>query len=314
MGTTSSKIERLLYIQKYIDLLELLQNKTYFTDEVSRYYKTTHKMFYKLFASKHGYMHIGLSEDGQYKKDYGYELYQLDYIKTIIETNEARSILELGCGQCSNLKYLASQYKEAQFYGLDLYPNIKCIRHTQNVTVHLGDYHNITQIEDESIDIAFAIETICYSSHKRKMLEAVYHKLKRNGILIIFDIFLQYPKENLSDVDLLYLTILENAYRLSMLEDYKAFRAYSLECGYCIIESKDLSSLATPYLVEIEKRMGRYLEKGGYMLKKFLALCPKAVVNSMPPGMMMRQMVEDRYLQYRLFCLEKQGGKSERDF
>lgn len=250
-------------------------------------------------------MHVGLSENGCYKKDAGYEQYQLQHIQEAINSATVTDVLEIGCGQCANLSVLSPQFPQVQFYGIDLFPNVKSVHKARNVEIHQDDYHMISTVADQSMDIIFAIETICYSPQKAEVLNAVYKKLKSNSTFLIFDIFLGQPRKQLEAIDELYLSIMERSYYLSLLEHHEIFIREAEACGFTLCEDKNLSILAMPYLIEIEQRMYRYLKAGGLLLKILLQLCPDAVSRSMPSGIMMRQMVEDGYLQYRLMRFRK---------
>ncbi len=311
MSSIYDKCKQLLYLQRHIDITSLIHNHAnYEMNEIATYYKKTHWLFYKTFASKHGFMHIGLSEDGTYRKNQGYELYHLQVINQFVTDTNAKRVLEIGCGQCANLKYLAALNPDIQFYGIDLAPKLSGIRKRNNITVFTDDFHEISSIKDNSIDLAFAIETICYSLHKRDVVTAVQRKLKAGGTFLIFDIFLGSTKDRLSDVDKVYLAILENSYCLSPLEPCTSFLHYAEESGFILQQSSCLTDLAIPYLKEIESRMMRHLKYGGIFLRLMLSLWPWAVVRSMPPGMLMRQMVEDGYLQYHLYCLRSPSTAS----
>lgn len=305
MGDFYKKINRLLYLQKYFDLSSILSAQNYGKMMITDYYKKSQRLFYRTFASKQGFMHVGLSENGSYKKDAGYELYQLQFVQEAIASATASDVLEIGCGQCANLGVLSSEFPQVQFYGIDLCPNVKNVHKARNVEIHQDDYHMISTIADRSIDIVFAIETICYSSQKTKLLNAVYKKLKKNSTFLLFDIFLGQPRKELEAIDKLYLNIMERSYYLSPLEYHEIFIREAEMCGFTLCEDKNLSILAMPYLIEIEQRMYRYLKAGGSLLKILLQLCPDAVSRSMPSGIMMRQMVEDGYLQYRLMRFRK---------
>lgn len=299
------KINRLLYLQNYFDISSILSAQNYGKSTIADYYKKSQKLFYQMFASKQGFMHVGLSESNTYKKDAGYELYQLHFIQEAITSFVATDVLEIGCGQCANLSALSPQFSQTQFYGIDLLPNLKNVRKAKNVKIYQDDYHTISTVSDQAIDIVFAIETICYSPHKAEVLKAVYKKLKTNGEFLIFDIFLDQPREQLEPIDELYLSIMERSYYLSPLEHHEVFIQKAETCGFTLCEDNNLSILAMPYLIEIENRMYRYLKVGGSLLKILLRLCPDAVSRSMPSGIMMRQMVEDGYLQYRFMRFRK---------
>lgn len=305
MGNFYEKINRLLYLQKYFDISSILSTQNYGKAVISDYYKKSQILFYRTFASRQGFMHVGLSENNTYKKDAGYELYQLQFVQEAITSTAAADVLEIGCGQCANLSVLSPQFPKVYFCGIDLFPNAKNVYKATNVKIHQDDYHTISTVADQSIDIVFAIETICYSPSKAKVLNAVYKKLKGNTTFLLFDIFLGQPRETLDPIDELYLSIMERSYYLSPLEHHEIFIREAEANGFTLCENKDLSTFAMPYLIEIEQRMYRYLKAGGPLLKILLQLCPDAVSRSMPSGIMMRQMVEDRYLQYRFMRFRK---------
>lgn len=305
MGNFYEKINRLLYLQKYFDISNILSAQNYGKSVIADYYKKSQRLFYRAFASRHGFMHVGLSESNTYKKDAGYELYQLQFVQEAITGTVAADVLEIGCGQCANLNILSLRFPEVHFYGIDLFPNVKNVHKARNVKIYQDDYHTISTVADQSMDIVFAIETICYSPNKAGVLNAVYKKLKGNSTFLLFDIFLGQPRKELEPIDELYLSVMERSYYLSPLEHHELFVREAEATGFTLCENKNLSILAMPYLIEIEQRMYRYLKTGGPLLKALLQLCPDAVSRSMPSGIMMRQMVEDGYLQYRLMRFRK---------
>lgn len=307
MENIYQKYRQLFYLQKYFDLQDLIKFQSYEANDIMTYYKKTHKLFYKTFASKDGFMHVGLSENGYYKKDCGYELYQLNIIKETIQQIAASYVTEIGCGQCTNLKYLSTFYPNVNFFGIDLIPTLKNIRKNKNVKVYSDDYHRMDTIKDSTQSLIYAIETVCYSSQKSNLLKTIHQKLDADGMFLMFDIFLGKPRESLLEIDQIYLNILENAYCLNPLQLFCDFETMIINSGFKIYESQDLSTLAMPYLSEIEARMSKYLNIGGSLLKILLSLYPKAVTQSMPPGVLMKQMVEEKYLQYRYILLKKQG-------
>lgn len=305
MGNFYEKINRLLYLQKYFNISGILSAQNYGKSVIANYYKKSQRLFYRTFASRQGFMHVGLSESDTYKKDAGYELYQLRFVQEAITSTASTDVLEIGCGQCANLSVLSPQFPQVHFYGIDLFPNTKNVHKAKNVTIYQDDYHIISTVEDQSMDIVFAIETLCYSPNKAGVLNSVYKKLKGNTTFLLFDIFLGQPRKKLQPIDELYLSIMERSYYLSPLEHHEIFIQEAEANGFTLCENKDLSILAMPYLIEIEQRMYRYLKAGGLLLKILLKLYPDAVSRSMPSGIMMRQMVEDGYLQYRLMRFRK---------
>lgn len=134
------------------------------------YYRKNKYLFYRVMAkSKSGTMHMGLSDDGKCLKNQFYGDYQVKFIDNYIKDNSCKKVLEIGSGQGANLLYLAKRNKDCTFYGMDLYPSID--KRLENVTLLESDYHDLSSLPDNSIDLVYAIETLCYSTNKIRYLK-----------------------------------------------------------------------------------------------------------------------------------------------
>ena len=47
---------------------------------------------------------------------------------------------------------------------MDLYPSID--KSLENITLLQGDYHDLSKMENHSMDLVYGIETLCYSINK----------------------------------------------------------------------------------------------------------------------------------------------------
>lgn len=144
--------------------------------------------------SKSGMMHIGLSDDGICLKNKFYGDYQVKYIDKLIKEKRCKSVLEIGSGQGANLLYLAKRNQECSFYGVDLYPFID--KSLENITLLQGDYHDLSKMEDHSMDLVYGIETLCYFINKDQVFREVHRGLKK-GVFLFFLMDMQIKKEKI---------------------------------------------------------------------------------------------------------------------
>ena len=181
-------LQRLSYVYNFLNYDFLLCQNQSSINITEKYYKATRVPFYRIFCSKYGFMHIGLSSDGKYIKNMKYEFTQAKIISKHLKNISTGNVLEIGCGQGTNLKYLSEHFPHLKFIGVDLLPGSKLNgKIPPNVFFVKEDYHKLSSIPNKSIDCIFAIETICYSTEKERLFHILYQKLKANGILIIFD-------------------------------------------------------------------------------------------------------------------------------
>ena len=170
------KIESNKFLQNYLESFSVSK------EEIKNYYKVNH-IAYRLFHSLHGFMHFRIASRKMPRFSDIY--YQPKKVSEYIKPND--TVVELGCGQGSNLLYLAKRHKDANFIGIDLlklrfnkkkYPNVKS---------YCQDYTDISNIPDNSVDVVYAIETIVHNKNKDKVFNEVSRILKKDGILIIYD-------------------------------------------------------------------------------------------------------------------------------
>lgn len=165
-------------IKANFDVNSIIKKKQKSKD-VKSYYLSNH-LAYLLFHNWSGFMHMGISKNGKYRKED--LLVPLNIINSYINQVNSKRVLELGAGNGSNSAYLARKNKDVQFIAIDLSKDApKRHRAIKNFKQELGDYHNLSKLEDETLDVVFAIEALCHSSNKIIVLQEVYRKLKSGG-------------------------------------------------------------------------------------------------------------------------------------
>lgn len=270
--------------------------------EIKNYYQNTRWLLFRLFASKKGFMHIGLNKNGVYKKNKGYELFQPFLVNKFIYAKHAMHVLELGCGQGANLNYLAYKNPNVSFWGIDLCPSYTFIR--KNIKIISGDYHDLSRLPNSSVEIIYAIETLCYAENIEKVLLEAYRVLKKDGFLIVFDAYRKKPESYYSATELLFLETIEDGFRLKQFPSIKYFNQAIRQSGFSCLKELDLKKYTIGYLNNVSTRIKKYLRLGT-LLKIFLQLFPDDVLGGMKAGFLIEDSIKYNITTYKLHILKK---------
>jgi SAM-dependent methyltransferase len=150
------------------------------------HYYWMNKLAFRLLVSWGGFIHSGITYDGIYKRDDVKEPARI--VERYIHEMDAKSVLELAYGLGSNSAFLARRNSSVKFEAIDLTQRpLRSFRKISNLRFHYGDYHDLSRFDDSAFDLAFIVESLCYSKNKLCFLHEVKKKLKTNGLLIIFD-------------------------------------------------------------------------------------------------------------------------------
>lgn len=295
-------VKGILKLSRYAKFDYLLDKDTFSKIDVKRYYKKTKYLLYRLAAAGTGYMHIGLSDDDKYHKNG--TLYQLIHIENLINDTHAKTVLELGSGQGANLGYLSKRVKDTNFTGLDLYPSLDKKNRRENVKIMQGDYHDLKDIPSNSIDLVYAIETLCYSTNKSQIFKEVNRVLKKDGLFIIFDAYMAKPRNELSQIENLCATLIENGYYLDEFEYIGNIEKYVKENGLEVVEARCLNKEALPSLENYKKRIDK-LCKFGFLFRIACSLVPKEVTGNIVPVYFMEDAIKMGFAVYYKHVFKK---------
>ena len=218
------------------------------------YYKKNKYLFYRVMAkSKSGMMHMGLSEDGSCLKNKFYGDYQVKFINTFMKENSCQRILEIGSGQGANLFYLACLNETCSFYGVDLYPSID--KRLENVSLFTLDYHDLSSIPDQSVDLVYAIETLCYSTNKNQVFKEVNRILKKDGFFLIFDGYANKKREDLTDLEKEVTLLTEKGWVLDCFEYVHNLDFYIEENGFSILVKENMKEKLQAHVDNYKERL-----------------------------------------------------------
>jgi len=112
-----------------------------------------------------------------------------------VEPLHGKSVLEIGCGNGVQTKFISGKYKPRYITGIDLNrSNIKIAnreksrRGIENAYFLVDDAQNMRKIKDESFDVVLNIESAFHYPNKLSFLKEVYRTLVPGGKFLIADI------------------------------------------------------------------------------------------------------------------------------
>ncbi|GAC1391380.1 MAG: hypothetical protein NVSMB46_03690 [Candidatus Saccharimonadales bacterium] len=281
---------------------ELNPNETY----VQKYYKYN-QLTYSLFYTKTGIIHMGISRDGSLKDSDLLEAARIveSYIKKLHATN----ILELATGRGGTSVWLAQKYPNNKFHGLDLSPGQlayarKKARSLPNYLPVQGDFHDLSQYADNSMDIVFIIEALCYSSTKERVTTEVNRVLKKGGVFIILDGYLKKDSAKLSNDEKTAFKLMGLGMAVKEFRDNPSLIKISNETGFGVLSNEDVSPLILPSLYKFEKLAYRYF-KYPLLTKLITKLIPIQITYNAISGLLLADLIKQNVAGYFITILEK---------
>jgi ubiquinone/menaquinone biosynthesis C-methylase UbiE len=212
--------------------------------QIINYYETTKFLTYRVFNSWEGFLHFGISYDGKHKKGDFKE--QARIVERHIGDSNAKNVLELAYGLGANSAFLASRNPDVTFDGVDLsLTPLKRYAKMPNVNFQLGDYHDLSTLEDDTYDIVFVIEALCHSTNKLQVLREVKKKLKRDGLFIVIDGYRSDRATPLSQSEDIMMRLIEKSLSVDKIECIKDVEGYMRE-EYSIAEAQDVTQCVLP--------------------------------------------------------------------
>lgn len=233
---------------------------------------------------------MGMSNSEQFKDD---DLYEFARIikKYITPTN---TCLELATGRGAVSGYIAQLLPGASFIGIDIsdaqlsIAQKKSIK-LKNYIARKGDYHNLSEYKDNTFDVVYIVEALCYSTNKKKVFNEVHRVLKNQGYFIIIDGYAQ-KRKSLDKETLTAMILAEKGMAVDIFEDYSSVQKDLDQTGFQRIKETDISKDILPTLRKFEKqanlffshpRLAQYLYKvlpkeflfnavSGYLLKDLI--------------------------------------------
>lgn len=283
-------------------------NKT--SSEVIVDYYTKSAFFYRKFHSKQGAMHfpVQFSAEVPHTKKL---LFQADTVNEIINQNNYKNILELGCGMGFNTQYLAEINPDKHFTGIDLTPNNITIARNKckalnNVQFKQGDFDNLEKTNTQ-YDLIFAVETLCHSKNLGQLLQNTLPLLSDKGKIILFDGYVKNSEQTLTNKYdkqayqlLTWGFAMDNFQQLDEIKQLE--KSGELNITSCIDYSENVLSNAKAFQKGAKKALQYPL-----ILKTLLKLrlVPLALLKQISAGLFSHYFIQKNYLGYYKLELTK---------
>lgn len=157
-------------------------------------------------SHRHGGMHVGLRGGGR-----GHDesvLHTNRVLADAADVEEGDVVLDAGCGVGGSALWLA-RHRRARVHGVTLVPSqaafarkaVSAARLSHLVSFEVADYLE-TGWPDESFDVAWGLESVCYAPDKAAFLAEAFRLLRPGGRLVVADGFLTRPTRDAAETRL----------------------------------------------------------------------------------------------------------------
>jgi len=283
---------RLINLDKYIN------GEKNSLQEIKSYYKIN-KWAYTHFHSQDGFMHFRISRNGTYSDEDVY--YQPDTVAKYIKDDD--NVLELGFGNGSNLLYLAHSFPTARFTGKDL-QRLERADIPSNVSTIEGDYSDLSQIGDNSMDVAFAFETVVHNADKEKIYREVYRVLKPGGVMIIYDYALSAPFNTFDAHTQKAIALISKGCASAMIESLEELNSHYTNSGFVIESNTDFSDETLPDLRRLERKGAKIMTRP-WAARLMFNLLPEQFVTNIIVGYLGYDSCKSGVITYQEWILRK---------
>lgn len=252
-------------------------------------YFTQSEWAYNMYHSEADCIHLAINEDGIFHPD-GYYAHPR-YVAKQIEKIKAQAVLEVGCGKGFNSRFLAEQFPSVNFVGLDLTPlHIEIARHKaqqiKNLSFQAGDFNALPSLSN-SVDIIFAVETLCYAKDPSLLFKEMHRVLRPGGQLIVFDAFSNaapstWPADVRAAVKLTEVSMVVEHGFSPMAEWLEAARL----AGFQVALHRDLTPAVRPGLLRLQSLSQRFF-RVRFRARLLQWLSPQYLVRNAIAGLLM---------------------------
>ena len=301
-----------IYIAKIESLFPEFQSYDEITAlDIQRYYHQSY-WGYALFHSWSGAIHMALSKGDEFSKnDYFRQAEEMEQtIAASTNMDRPLTILEVGCGRGFNIRYLAEKYPKHQFVGIDLSAkNVtsahRLLEDSPNATAFDGDFHKLDGIDTNSVDIVFAVETLCHSSEISKAFAAMTRVLTPGGTLVVYDGF-RSGETDLSVELAKALQYTERAMAVPAFVPVEEFLEKAKNGGFTVEKTEDRSEEIMPNLIRLSD-LAKAFFKIRIASKLILLIVPRGLVANAIAGLLMGVTVQSGAHRYFRMVFTKQA-------
>jgi arsenite methyltransferase len=228
-------------------------------DAVVAYFTRSAPLYF--FAhSMRGAMHMALNPDGRFDRR-GYQAQSL-IVERHIGRQEARRVLEIGCGRGFNLLNLARRNSDVAFVGVDLTPlHVRAARmaarRRRNLDIDEGDFHRLPYA-DESFDLVFSVEAICHAADVYQVMKEVRRVLRPGGRFVTIEPWRRPEFETLGRSARDAAQLIETVFVLPNLQEFDRWLERTTTLGFEPILTEDVTAATLPNLEKLRRQALRW--------------------------------------------------------
>lgn len=298
-----------IYLEKIRKLFPEFQDKrSPNVADVKRYYAESF-WGYAIFHSWAGAIHLALSPSGKFSKnDYFLQAEEIAVVLSAQGRKPKLRVVEIGCGRAFNLQYLAERFPQDSFIGVDvsernLRAAKKQLNGLSNINLIAEDFHKLSSIETASVDMLFAVESLCHASNIDEALDAILRVLVPGGRLIVFDGFRNvatvYPEQLRTA-----LRYSEQAMAVPSFKSLEDFVSAAKSRGFCLEYTEDRSDEVMPNLIRLSD-FAKGFFKVGPLAKVVMAVVPHGLVANSIAGLLLAVTVKSGAHRYMKLALRR---------
>ncbi len=172
-------------------------------------------------------MHMGYFIDENTPNDFAKLEMNKFLVSNFPKNNEQLTIVDAGCGVGGTCKYLVENYENFQVIGVNLHDkqiefaqqNIQNIKENSSINFLNESYLDMSTLSN-SVDVFFAMESMCHATDKMKFVQEAHRILKDEGVCLIFDYFVTKENNSLSELEQNLLTDFEKGWAVSHYPDF----------------------------------------------------------------------------------------------
>lgn len=288
MGTKSNLEQKLKTLNRFFNTRKLSQS-VFNPEDIAHYYRTNRL---PLSFIGHNFVHLALENDlfGQAK---------------IIESHlpTEGKILELGSGRGGNTRFLADRHLSLEFWGVDLPKGqLDFAQKTANFHPIEGDYHHL-DFPTNQFDLAFAVETICHSSHREQVYSEVFRVLKPGAQFILIDFVLK--KRSLSSEEKLAHQLTAHGMATHDFDHYQTIEKQLARAGLKLLHIQDLSPKILPSLERVNRKAAKFFRLPPQIINFLLGVLPQNFTANILTGYLFQELVQEKVCGYYFFIAQK---------